>query len=35
MDKILDGFGFDMVWKGVNVHDSGERVEYGRLARKR
>jgi hypothetical protein len=35
MDKILDGFGFDMVRKGVNVHDSGERVEYGRLARKR
>ena len=35
MDKILDGFGFDMVRTGVNVHASDERIEYGRLARKR
>jgi len=35
MDKILDGLGFDMIRTGINLHDSDERVDYGRLARKR
>jgi len=35
LDKLLDGFGFDLVQKGADINPPGGHIEYGRLARKR
>jgi hypothetical protein len=35
LDRMLDGFGFDIIQKGANINPPGGHTEYGRLARRR